>query len=126
MNITIIYYICQYAKEVIKLLLFYFGGEKMVFEVYNPKQSKSKNNSTDKTFIYLSEKLKERLEMLKKIAVEDFKKAIWINVYVRYKPVEYVRTYSMLNAVSVSEVKQVGNSLYFDVYIDVFFLIFFF
>lgn len=91
----------------------------MVFEVYNPKQTKSKNKSTDKTFIYLSNKLKERLEMLKKIALEDFKKAIWINVYTKYKPKVYERTESLLNAVSVSEVKQDGNSIYFDLYIDI-------
>lgn len=90
----------------------------MAFEVYNPK-NKSKSSTDKKSTTYiLTQRLKQRLEVLKKLAVEDFKKAIWINVYARYKPVQYIRTYSMIEAVSVSEVKQVGNSLYFDVYID--------
>ena len=67
----------------------------------------------------LTERLKERLEMLKKIAIEDFKKAIWINVYTKYNPKVYERGYSLLNAVSATEVKKKGNSLYFDLYIDV-------
>jgi hypothetical protein len=64
-------------------------------------------------------RLRNKLEIFKNIALKDFRTALWTNVYAVYSPKVYERTYSLLNAVSVSEVKQEGNTLYFDVYIDI-------
>ena len=88
----------------------------MAFEVYKPKSKSNKNNN--KTIRVLTENLKNRLEVLKSLVLEDFKKAVWINVYVKYKPEVYKRTYALINSLTVSEIKQDGNSIYFDVYFD--------
>lgn len=85
----------------------------MAFEVYKPN-----NKSKNKTIYVLTERLKQRLEVLKSLVLEDFKKAVWINVYAKYNPKIYHRTYALINSLTVSEVKQEGNSIYFDVYFD--------
>jgi len=88
----------------------------LAFEVYKPKSKSNKNNN--KTIRVLTENLKQRLEVLKGLVLEDFKKAVWINVYATYKPEIYKRTYSLINSLTVSEVKQENNSIYFDITFD--------
>jgi hypothetical protein len=85
----------------------------LAFEVYKPN-----NISKNKTIYVLTQRLKQRLEVLKSLVLEDFKKAVWINVYVKYNPKVYERTYALINSLTVSEVKQEGNSIYFDITFD--------
>ncbi len=84
----------------------------MAFEVYKPK------NRSNKNIRILTDNLKKRLEVLKQLVLEDFKKAVWINVYVKYDPKVYERTYNLINSLTVSEVKQEGNFIYFDITFD--------
>jgi hypothetical protein len=88
-------------------------------------------NTSDEVFFYwsdlmplsnimfkLTNKLKLRLNIIKELCKEDLKNAVYTNVYMFRTPIEYERTFSLLNSISVSEVETVGNTLSFRLYFD--------
>jgi hypothetical protein len=71
-----------------------------------------------KILYQLTNRLRQRLNVIKELCKEDLKNAVYTNVYMFRTPVEYERTFSLLESISVSEVKTVGNTLSFRLYFD--------
>lgn len=62
--------------------------------------------------------LKPKLEMIQKIAEEELRNAIQKYVYDAYDPVEYDRTYQLLESVTSTEVEFDGKTVTFSVVLD--------
>lgn len=76
---------------------------------------KSLNNKIN---VILTKRLRQRLEVIKKLAVEDLRAAVQTNVYDRRQPEFYQRSFQLLESITASDVRLNGNTIEFEIFFD--------
>lgn len=66
----------------------------------------------------LTIKLKQKLEINKNIYKKNLENAVIKNLYLAYTPKYYERTYSLLDSITMSDIRIENNILTFDLYFD--------
>ncbi|NPV51798.1 MAG: hypothetical protein HPY60_11480 [Candidatus Methanofastidiosum sp.] len=76
---------------------------------------KSLNNKIN---VILTKSLRQRLEVIKKLAVQDLRAAVQANVYDRRQPEFYERSFQLLESITASDVRLNGNTIEFEIFFD--------
>lgn len=69
--------------------------------------------------LQMNQRLKLEFKRIQIDATNKLRRIIWENVYMRYDPIEYERTYELYNSISMSEIRLSPNGTFeFEIYID--------